>query len=123
MVDIHTADLSPVRIVNMHTYVPNKYEILIRVDRGKSILGNPYHMKKESDREDVCTKYKTWFAEHITNKSPAIMVELDRIFNLAMFRSVALGCWCYPKTCHAMTIKKYIDDRLKKEGVIPYELS
>ena len=48
------------RIVNLRTYTPVPGEVLIKVDRS-SPVGNKFHMKNESMRDEVCDKYKTYF--------------------------------------------------------------
>lgn len=65
----------------------------IRIDR-KSIWGNPYVMKKESERTEVILKHAKWLLQKIA----------DGEFTLEQFQELgqaeALYCWCAPKTCH-----------------------
>ena len=95
-----------IRIVNLRNYKPLPDEILIKVDRS-SPVGNPFVMQFEQQRNMVCDRYdenfnmlmqKKLFAEYINY----IITELKS-------HNVALGCWCFPKRCHAETIKKYIE--------------
>lgn len=42
--------------------------------------------------------------------------ELDRIIELAKNNDITLLCWCYPKRCHAETIKRYIESKLEEQN-------
>ena len=86
--------------------------ILVKVDRS-SVLGNPYPMYSEEQRDTVCEKYEIYFQNQVsTKKNNAFMNELRRIWKLAKNGDVTLACWCYPKRCHAETIKKFIESYL-----------
>jgi hypothetical protein len=102
-----------IRIVNMHKgkYKHNPDEILIKVDRS-SILGNPFIMKNESERNKVCDLYDNYFYNKIDEQDEKFVDELDRIIDLADTNNIALGCWCIPKRCHAQTILNYVCDHL-----------
>ena len=54
-----------IRIYNMSKRMP-KTSLDVRVDR-KSILGNPYKMRTESDRDLVCDQYQTYFNNIVEN--------------------------------------------------------
>jgi hypothetical protein len=102
-----------IRIVNFKTYKPlHKNELLMKVDRS-SMLGNPYFMNDESKRDEVCDKYEKYFFERL---------EVDEQFAKAVQNiidcakagfDIALCCWCAPKRCHAETIKRYVESKLK----------
>lgn len=100
-----------IRIVNLKNYVPQADEILIRVDR-KSIVGNPFFMKDESMRDTVCDKYEKYFKTAIN--SEAFAAYINNIIEQSKTKDIALGCWCYPKRCHAETILRYVQ-RFKEE--------
>ena len=109
-----------IRIVNLRNYKQVEGEILVKVDRS-SVLGNPFYMKDESQRNKVCDKYQEYFDNKIRESLPdysqpykytqhnEFMLRIISIANLAKRHNVALGCWCYPKRCHAETILKYIE--------------
>jgi len=79
----------------------------VRVDR-KSILGNPFYMSLESQRNYVCDKYEEYFQNQVENNAK-FKKELDRLILLyKKHGELNLFCWCYPKRCHAETIKAYI---------------
>lgn len=109
-----------IRIVNLRTYRPVADEVLIKVDRS-SIAGNPFPMSSEKDRDLVCDLYQTYFAERIAAEKQLLDVFggdtrflnfITQIGKYAEDYDVALGCWCYPKRCHAETIKAYLEDFL-----------
>ena len=80
----------------------------VRVDR-TSVLGNPFYMESEAKRVEVCEKYDTYFKEKVKAKDVAFMNELRRLYKIAKrFGKLELYCWCFPKRCHAETIKKFL---------------
>lgn len=90
------------------SYEKPKHPFDVRVHR-KHILGNPFIMKDERMRDDVCDKYERWFNKCIINLTP----ELDRL--LALYRkhgALRLFCWCAPKRCHAETIKAWLENHI-----------
>lgn len=106
-----------IKVVNLKTYIPTKNEVLIKVDRSNKVLGNIFKMKSESERDYVCDKYDKWFEEQVKNKNQTVLNELRRIYKIALKYDVALGCWCYPKRCHAFTIKKFLDSFMPKAKI------
>lgn len=101
-----------IRIVNLRNYVLNPGEVLVKVDRS-SVLGNPFYMKDESMRDEVCDKYLSYFRSNLNDIK--FFTKLMELTNLAASNDVALGCWCYPSRCHAETIKKYIEERVMRD--------
>jgi hypothetical protein len=101
-----------VRIINLKNYKLKEGEVLFKVDRS-SPVGNPFIMHKESERDDVCNRYEEYFSKNITtNKAMRVYVS-QMIKALKAGNDVALGCWCYPKRCHAETIVKLINSIYK----------
>lgn len=102
-----------INIINLKMYIPTKGEVLFKVDR-TSPLGNPHYMRDESQRDRVCDLYDSNFSEFIKDN-----IRLEYLNNiLAALRAghkVALGCHCYPKRCHAETIKAWLENKLKGE--------
>lgn len=85
-----------------------------RVDR-ESPVGNPFHMKVESERNLVCEKYEQYFSKQMLDETS----ELHKYVSLMEIAynegdNINLWCWCAPLRCHAETIKKYIE---RKGGV------
>ena len=82
----------------------------VRVDRS-SVLGNPFYMATEAQRDVVCDKYAKYFEVQIVS-NPAFKAELDRLFEIyTKYKKLELFCWCAPRRCHAETIKKYLERR------------
>lgn len=101
-----------IRIVNLKNYKPLPNEILIKVDRS-SPVGNPFYMKDESMRDEVCNKYDIYYNKQI-GKNTTFTSYIETIFTNYLNSDIALGCWCYPKRCHAETIKRFVEDALYK---------
>lgn len=90
----------------------------VKVDRS-SILGNPFVMKGESQRDSVCELYEKEFMRKLSNtytndkSDNGFSRELDRLCGLYKeYGKLNLFCWCAPKRCHAETIKKHIEDNV-----------
>lgn len=96
--------------------VGTRGEYLGRASRfGNSPLGNPFYMKDESYRDEVCDKYKEWFLERVSLKDQAVMAELRRLWMVHKQRreDVALLCYCSPKRCHVDTVVEWLNSFLK----------
>ena len=106
-----------IRVVNLRYYKPQKDEILIKIDRSNKILGNRFVMNSEAERDDVCNKNDAWFQSQIKKKNQVVLNELRRIYRIALKTNVALGCWCYPKRCHGLTIKMFLDQFMPKKEI------
>lgn len=90
---------------------PNSYK---NVGANLSILGNPYFMKTESDRDDVCDKYETYFHNRLQT-DPEFKSKVLSI--LSSETDVVLGCYCAPKRCHCDTIKAYLEQESSKRSL------
>ncbi len=82
----------------------------VRVDR-KTVLGNPYPMRNESQRDRVCEQFATHFDAKVKQEG-AFREEVIRIYRLAKEQDVTLQCWCAPKRCHADHIAQFINSYL-----------
>lgn len=94
--------------------VVNKYKESNHVYCGRgSALGNPFPMKNENQRDEVCDKYKDYFyQEVVVKKNEKMLKELRNIYKFAKKGNVNLGCFCAPKRCHCDTIKEFIDGHM-----------
>lgn len=106
-----------VQIINLRTQ--QYYDF--RCDR-KSPVGNPYFMRTESEREEVCERYKRLFDRIMTdstlNDNRAVgMTSTVKEFrdyihriekHYATHGTVTLACWCSPKRCHCETIREWL---------------
>ena len=88
----------------------------VRVDRA-SVLGNPYYMENETQRDKVCDLYGAYFKENIQDPNSAFYQEIQRLYSiLKEYRKLELYCWCAPKRCHAESIKKYLENLYAQEN-------
>lgn len=96
-----------IEICNLRKQKPTQpYDV--RVDR-QSVLGNPFFMKDESQRDSVCDKYKIYFIEQMKDKTSAFYKEVQRLIQIyKQYDKLKLFCWCFPHRCHAETIRDYI---------------
>jgi predicted NAD-dependent protein-ADP-ribosyltransferase YbiA (DUF1768 family) len=115
--EISMSKAGRIRIVNMHNYKAKPLEeILIKVDR-TTIIGNPFFMQYEEQRDEVCNKYEVYFEKQM-KVNPKFKSEVDAIVeHVRRGDNVALGCWCAPKRCHAETIVRYVEDQLSRVPV------
>jgi hypothetical protein len=103
-----------IRVVNLRNYRLGENEVLVKVDRS-SVLGNVYVMRDESMRDEVCDKYAKYFDKKVKVKGSDFRNEVIRIYRMVRDgKDVALGCWCYPKRCHAEYIKEFIERYVKE---------
>lgn len=69
----------------------------IKIDRS-SPLGNPFYMKDESKRDEVCDKYESYFQNKV-KEAGKFREEVVRIYTILKEGSdVNLQCWCSPKS-------------------------
>lgn len=79
-----------------------------RFPRG-SVLGNPYKIGKDGDRDEVIEKYKVWLRTQY-RKGGAVKIELDMLARkVKAGQDIVLVCWCYPQRCHAEFIREAIE--------------
>lgn len=105
-----------IKVVNLRNYVNEEGWVLVKVDRS-SVLGNVFKMKNESSNERgrVCDEYEKYFNKKVSENGE-FRDEVMRICKLVKNgENVALGCWCFPKRCHAFTIKRFVESYCKSE--------
>lgn len=100
-----------ITVKNLRTEKPeNPWDVI--VDR-RSWFGNQYEMLDESQRSDVCNKYKVWFYSELYDSG--MQAELVLLKDkLKKYGKLNLFCWCAPKRCHADTIKEYLEKEYNK---------
>lgn len=69
----------------------------IRIDRA-SKWGNPFHVGKDGDRDEVIRKYREW-----VTKQPELMEDIPKL------QGKRLGCWCAPEACHGDVLVELAD--------------
>lgn len=80
----------------------------VRVDR-QSPLGNPFYMKNESMRDEVCRQYAVYFAEQVNVDSDVRRMFEQILAAHKLGKDINLQCHCAPKRCHADTIKAWLE--------------
>jgi len=79
----------------------------VAIDR-RSVLGNPFFMKSEKERDKVCDDYEKHFNK--MKDEARFKQELRRLYSIhKCFGKLELYCWCAPKRCHGETIKKFLE--------------
>lgn len=104
-----------------------------------SILGNPFYMKSESFRNEVCNKFDTYFLEKMSycfrkelrdNSIEYSMAKSKCLFTTTMAEllnmyssnvNISLGCFCSPRRCHCDSIRNVIINLVDKNifSVLP----
>ena len=103
-----------IEIKNLRTEKPTKpYQV--RIDSGHSILCNPYYMRSEEERDEVCEKYNDYFTMQAFHNE-AFTDALRKLYKIAkQYGRLELFCWCAPKRCHGETIKKFLMKYLEEK--------
>ncbi len=91
--------------------VVNKYREPNHIYCGRgSVLGNPFYMNGEDQRENVCDKYHEYFHQKVKEEDLSFLKSLRMIWDVGVATShVNLGCFCAPRRCHCETIKAYLE--------------
>ena len=104
-----------ITVENIRTCKKQPDKVYVRVDRC-SPLGNPFIMKKESERNEVCDKFEKYFYNRIEDLEYSKDYDFKSMINylliLSKTKDIVLLCWCAPKRCHAETIKKWLEEKL-----------
>lgn len=80
-----------------------------------SVLGNPFKMKHEGDRDRVVEEYRSWLEDQMKQEG-SVREEIYRLADLAKAgNAVNLVCWCAPKRCHGDVVKETVERILATE--------
>jgi hypothetical protein len=104
----------PVVRVEKKGYITQEDEILVHVNRS-SPWGNPFTMKKESARNEVCNLFEHHMANELTHnpeKWEALNTSVEVYIKLKL--NVVLICHCHPKRCHADTIAAWLNMKIQE---------
>jgi hypothetical protein len=72
-----------------------------------TILGNPFPLKREEDRDLVCNRYMVWLKRSYKS-NPAVARELHRLVELSRSGPLELVCYCAPLRCHGDSVREAI---------------
>lgn len=76
-----------------------------RIDRFTTV-GNPFSIRWESERNEVCDRYDLYFYGENIYASWFVQNTL-KIYK--EYGKIRLFCWCAPLRCHGDTIKEYLE--------------
>lgn len=95
-----------IKVVNVRDY---RYGGYVYVGRGRgSVLGNPYKIGKDGDRDEVIRKYRVWLWKEYL-KEGEVTKAIDALVQAYIEDGqLLLGCWCAPEPCHADVIKRLV---------------
>ncbi len=106
--------MTRVRVINKYRESARLPEVGVYVGR-PSLLGNPYKMHTEAQRDLVIEKYRVWMIARMRHPNNPVR---EKIIELALLvksgQSVALECMCAPRRCHADIIKTTIEEYLQE---------
>lgn len=86
------------KVLNKHTHgIPPG---AVYIGRG-SPFGNPFVLGRDGSREEVVSKFMSYFMNNDSLKKLA----------LEKLRDKDLVCFCAPKLCHGDVLLKYVQDR------------
>ena len=86
-------------VVNVRNVSKDSYVYIGR----PSVYGNPFVIGRDGSREQVISKFRTYFHGRINN---------DSVFRgeVEALRGKRLGCYCAPCACHGDVIKEYLEN-------------
>lgn len=108
-----------VRVGNIYTEKYNPTCVYVYVGRSTSYnkasrfnaldfsrLGNPYNMRFESQRDEVCDKFSSFFNREVNIRDSEIRCVFTTLWNLYKKcindnKTLILLCFCSPRRCHA----------------------
>lgn len=81
------------------------------IGRG-SLLGNPFPITPDNNRNKVCDLYEDYFYNRLRTEgsNSDFINELRRLYKKGQEKGyLKLGCFCAPQRCHGLTIKNFFD--------------
>lgn len=112
-----------VRVFSMRTDQkanwPKENETVIRIDRANQVLGNPYILHNQHDkqeREQVIAAYISDSEADWQTNGPRRHAIEDLAERVKEGEYIALACWCKPRPCHGDWILNKIKDLLNGAG-------
>jgi len=88
----------------------------LRRDRGFSVarptvLGNPFKIGVDGDRDEVIRKYRAWFKVAVVEDA-RVRNAVERLVTEAKRHDITLLCHCAPQACHAEVIAEEVRRRV-----------
>lgn len=115
--DPETCDRIEIKIVNRHHQTPSPVGFSRFYIGRPSLLGNPFVVGDDGDRDECVDKYAEWIKKEIHRKGNRVYPAIVNIVEaLTVQCYVELECFCAPKRCHGEVIREIVlaDDWLYK---------
>lgn len=104
-----------IKVVNVKTFDESKVNGEVIGIVSPAILGNPFEMSSEDDREISVRKFYHYLREEFVKKEE-VYKELVRISDLVKSgKDVYLVCCCSPMLCHGDVVKNAIMGMIEHE--------
>ena len=81
-----------------------------------SKFGNPFKIGTDGDREDVISKFESYFTEKLQTDPEFVKAVLA-------LKGKVLACYCKPEACHGDVIATWVDDhdQMFDESLVAWE--
>ncbi|MBW4622354.1 MAG: DUF4326 domain-containing protein [Cyanosarcina radialis HA8281-LM2] len=91
----------------------------------ESVLGNPFAIGKEGNREEVIEKYRQWLWANVKSglqgNHNEVFDELVRIGEMMLEgKDVELSCYCVPLKCHGDVIVRCVEWMIQAEIIVRF---
>lgn len=85
-----------------------------------SVLGNPYWMNGETQRNEVCDRYDNYLSKKL-NDTSGVQTKFIRAIDklVSDYKAgvhIRLGCFCAPRRCHCDSIKNAVIARATNQN-------
>jgi hypothetical protein len=82
-----------------------------------TLLGNPFRLENEVQRDQVVNQYATWLQHQIRRGNPEVIRALEELYRTLKLRgNITLLCFCAPRRCHGEIIAEHLKRRAEAEG-------
>lgn len=111
--------IGTIRVISLRNgcYTPERHEQVIRVDRKNAVLGNNHilhNQHDENERKQVISDYISDSEIDYAKKGPRYLAIIAIAEKVAHGKSVALACWCSPRSCHGDWIAKKVMEEVQR---------
>lgn len=104
-----------IKVVNVNSFDERKVDGEVINIMRPSILGNPFNMSSEDEREISVRKYYHYLREEFKKKEEVYQELIKIVEKLKSGKDVYLACYCAPMLCHGDVIANAV------MGIIEHE--
>ena len=104
-----------IKVVNIKNFHENEVDGEVINIMRPSILGNPFRMNSEDEREIVVRKFYHYLREQFKKKEEVYQELMNIVEKINAGKDVYLVCCCSPKLCHGDVIANAV------MGIIEHE--